>query len=141
MTEENKDKAFPEVAQISTSFTVDFGHQNRGKVPKLFQNQQCKAKIITMEDIEKKQRQAEARRKNHEEMKAETARVVRDECAKINDRAMRLFEQDAKRQGLSGTEHIKPMTRKQASLAIREMSHDINKLALGMNSSISLPSQ
>ncbi|KAK3588017.1 hypothetical protein CHS0354_014547 [Potamilus streckersoni] len=140
MTEENKDKTFPKMTPNFTSFTVDFGQQNGSRVPKRFQNQQCKPKITTMEDIEKKQRQAEARRKNHEEMKAETARVVREECAKINDKAMKLFEQDAKRQGLPGTEHIRPMTRKQASLAIREMSHDMNKLASGMNSNISLPS-
>ncbi len=61
------------------------------------------------------------------------------ECRKLNSTVSSLLEQDAKKRGEQGTEHIKPMSRKQAGQAISYVAKQFNQLGAQITKAVDEP--
>ncbi|XP_033748175.1 uncharacterized protein LOC117333142 [Pecten maximus] len=116
-----------------SAFTVDFQSRPRSsRVPqrlaKYMSNQDDTNNKLSKDELDRKQFEAEQRRKDYEQAKLDRIRECNEECHNIDAKVQILLAQDAKRQGLPGTEQIKPMSTRQAIMSIKSLAKDFSKL-------------
>lgn len=118
----------------TTAFTVEFESRQR-RVPQRLAKYMSRREDTrtSREELERKQMEAEQRRKDYEKAKLDRIRECNEECHKIDKKVQILLAQDAKRQGLPGTENIKPMSTRQAIMSIKSLANDFSKLAAGID--------
>lgn len=56
-----------------------------------------------------------------------------EECSRINSQVGRLLALDAKRQGLPGTSHVKPISTREAVQSIKSLSKDFSRITQSFN--------
>ncbi|XP_060071012.1 uncharacterized protein LOC132550927 [Ylistrum balloti] len=120
------------------AFTVDFQTRPRSsKVPqrlvKYMSEQNHSSSKLSKDDLDKKQLDAEQRRKDYEKAKIDRIRECNEECHNIDAKVQILLAQDAKSHGLPGTEHIKAMSTRQAIMSIKSLAKDFSKLTPGID--------
>lgn len=74
----------------------------------------------------------------------EAARLQRihtrqEQCRHINKNVSVLLEQDAKRQGLEGTESVKRMPRDKTSAAVQSVARGFGKMGIQIESDLEMP--
>ncbi|XP_013379648.1 uncharacterized protein LOC106151101 [Lingula anatina] len=118
------------------SISVD-EDQPRAKIPKRLQERaQNKKKVHSKEEIDEKQRKADERRTAHSKEKIQRMKENQEQCLKINQKVQVLIQQDAKRRGAPGTEHIRPISSKEAVSLIRSVASDMGKITQGLNEDV-----
>ncbi|OWF40403.1 uncharacterized protein LOC110463835 [Mizuhopecten yessoensis] len=120
------------------AFTVDFqSRPESSRVPqrlmKYNEDLNQSNNKISKQELDRKQSEADQRRKDYEKAKLDRIRECSEECHKIDTKVQVLLAQDAKRQGLPGTEHIKAMSTRQALMSIKSLAKDFSKLTPGMD--------
>ncbi|XP_022102169.1 uncharacterized protein LOC110985446 [Acanthaster planci] len=106
----------------------------QAKCPERFQKGQTNTVVdtdMTEERARKmKEKQLKAQRRREEQEAARRLRINQrqEQCRLMASKMEKLLAQDAKRQGLAGTENIRPMTRREAGAMIQSVHRDFQQL-------------
>nr|XP_022339614.1 uncharacterized protein LOC111134657 [Crassostrea virginica] len=114
-----------------TSFDVEMNSPIKSNPPMRFLKYEHHH--ITQEEIETKQKAAEERRKVYETEKLKRIQERSEECSKINSKVSHLLALDAKRKGLEGTSHVKPISTREALQSIKSLSKDFSRITKGFS--------
>ncbi|XP_077996337.1 uncharacterized protein LOC144449637 [Glandiceps talaboti] len=92
--------------------------------------------VTSSEELEEKQKKALERRKEHEKARLERIHATQESCRKIAGKVEILLEQDAKRNGLEGTQQIKAMSKREAAKVINSVTEEFNQMSSGLQQNI-----
>lgn len=120
-----------EINDKYASFDVEMGTPIKSKPPPRLSK--YKGREITQEDMAAKQKNAEERRKVYETERLKRIQERSEECSRINTKVSHLLALDAKRQGLEGTSHIKPISTREALQSIKSLSKDFSRITKGFS--------
>lgn len=113
------------------SFEVEMSSPVKSKPPS--QLLKYERHETTQEEMAAKQKSAEERRKVYEIERLRRIQERSEECSRINTKVSHLLALDAKRQGLEGTSHVKPISTREALQSIKSLSKDFSRITKGFS--------
>ncbi|KAK7506070.1 hypothetical protein BaRGS_00002792 [Batillaria attramentaria] len=128
----------PNKTDQAVSFEICFDRDNkrpRSAPPKRLSTH--KKKAITKEEIDKKQQEAEERRKENEREMIDRIAQKREECRKLNENFQALLAQDAKLHGGMGTTDVPSLPREELVHKFRAVKRDYCKIATAISKTVS----
>ncbi|XP_038057949.1 uncharacterized protein LOC119729453 [Patiria miniata] len=122
---------FDVILDVSTSTTT------QAKWPERFEKKGQKNAEVDAEErsqkLEEKQLRAQRNKEEHEAARRLRISQRSEQCRHMASKMEKLLAQDAKRQGIAGTENIRPMTRKEAGAMIQSVHRDFQQLGAALS--------